>query len=161
TMRGLFVARATRRLQDAGAVSRPDRLDALVDALRIWPTLEGAEARYRRAFAEEPTLDVGVTDVAAPLGPWVRSWADARLSRLLYRPILARDDQDARRGKGPDQLAASVEASDLGRRLLIRIRPGVLWSDGSRQASAIDVAHALIDRSDPHSPSYEARWADL
>jgi peptide/nickel transport system substrate-binding protein len=45
--------------------------------------------------------------------------------------------------------------------LLIRIRSGAIWCDGSRPTSAIDVGHALIDRSDPHSPNYEARWDDL
>ena len=44
---------------------------------------------------------------------------------------------------------------------MIRLRPGATWSDGSRPVSAIDVAHSLIERSDPHSPTYEARWADL
>jgi peptide/nickel transport system substrate-binding protein len=83
------------------------------------------------------------------------------MTRLLYRPILAGDDPDSRQGKRPGQLAASIETSDLAQRLLIRVRTGFLWSDGSRPASAIDVAHALIDRTDPHSLNYEARWADL
>ena len=139
----------------------PERLDGLTEALRIWPELDGVLALYNKAFAAEPTLDVAVSDVAVPLGPWVHSPADARLTRLLYRPILASDDDDARKGKKPGQLAASIESSDLGRRLLLRIRPGSLWSDGSRPVSAIDVARDLVDRTDPHSPRYEARWADL
>jgi peptide/nickel transport system substrate-binding protein len=161
TLRDRFVAKATERLKAAEAAGGPERLDALVDALRIWPTLGPARARYAESFAAEPTLEVGVTDIAAPLGPWIHSRADARLTRLLYLPVLSRDDKDSRQGKSPGQLAESLETTDLGRRLLIRIRPGVAWSDGSRPASAIDVAHALIDRSDPHSPNYEARWADL
>ena len=71
------------------------------------------------------------------------------------------DDEDARRGKRADQLVAGIESSELGRRLLIRIRNSFLWSDGSRPASAIDVARDLIDRTDPNSPRYLARWADL
>ena len=161
TLRGLFIFRATARMKDAEAATGADRVDGLVEALRIWPTLEGAEERYVRAFAELPTLDVGVTDVAAPLGPWIRTRADARLLPLLYRPLLAADDEDALKGKNPIQLASSIEKSDLGRRLAIRIRPGILWSDGSRPVSANDVAHSLIERSDPHSPNFEARWADL
>ena len=104
-------------------------------ALRIWPELDGVRALYDKAFEECPTLDVAVTDVAAPLGPWIHSPADDRITRLLYRPILASDDDDARKGKKPGQLAESIESSDLGRRLLIRIRSGFLWSDGSRPAS--------------------------
>ncbi len=138
-----------------------DRLDALVAALRVWPSLPGAEEAYRKAFEVEPTLDVGVTDVASPLGPWIHSRADARIIPLLYRPILAADDQESREGKRPGQLAASVETTDLGRRLIMKLRPGPPWSDGSRPVSAIDVAHTLIERTDPNSPTYEARWADL
>ena len=161
TSRAVFVTKATERLKQGESASPAERLDALTDALRIWPTLPGAEEKYIQAFQAEPTLDVGVTDVASPLGPWVHSRADARLVRLLYRPVLAADDQEARQGKWPGQLAASVETTDLGRRLLVKLKPGPAWSDGSRPVSAIDVAHSLIDRSDPHSPSYEARWADL
>jgi peptide/nickel transport system substrate-binding protein len=160
-LRSLFITRATDRMKQGESGGPADRLDSLVDALRIWPTLPGAEEQYVKAFQAEPTLDVGVTDVATPLGPWVHSRADARVNHLLYRPLLASDDEEARQGKRPGQLAASVETSDLGRRLLIRLRPGPTWSDGSRPVSSIDLAHALIERSDPNSPSYEARWADL
>jgi peptide/nickel transport system substrate-binding protein len=160
-LRSLFVARATERMKKGESAAPPERLDALTDALRIWPTLPGAEEQYVKTFREVPTLDVGVTDVGWPLGPWVHSHADARVTRLLYRPVLATDDQEARQGKRPGQLAAAIETSDLGRRWVIRLRPGMMWSDGTRPASATDVAQSLIERSDPHSPSYEARWADL
>ncbi len=129
--------------------------------MRIWPSLEGTEALYNKAFLEEPTLEVAVNDVASPLGPWIRTPADQRISRLLYRPILLTDDDDARHGKKPGQLAAAIESSDLGRRLVLKIRPGFQWSDGSRPVSAIDVGRDLIDRTDPHSLRYDARWANL
>jgi len=160
-MRALFIAKASERVKASETSTGPERLDALVEALRIWPALDGVEPLYTKAFAADPTLEVAVTDVAFPLGPWVHSPADARLSRLLYRPILATDDDEARQGKRAEQLAAAIESSDLGRRLVIRIRPGFLWSDGSRPVSAIDVGRDLIDRTDPHSRGYEARWADL
>jgi peptide/nickel transport system substrate-binding protein len=160
-MRALFITRAARRVKESESAGAAERLDALVDALRIWPKLPGVEALYDKAFAAEPTLEVGVTDVASPLGPWIRSPADARASRLLYLPLLSSDDEDARHGKRPDQLAAAIESSDLGRRLVIRIRSGFLWSDGSRPVSAVDVGRDLIDRTDPHSLRYEARWADM
>ncbi len=160
-MRALFVAKASQRVEASQTAAPPDRLDALVESLRIWPTLDGAEAMYDKAFAEEPTLEVAVTDVAHPLGPWVRSPADARISRLLYLPILATDDDQARQGKRDGQLAAAIESSDLGRRLVVKVRPGFHWSDGSRPVSAVDVGRDLIDRTDPHSLRYDARWADL
>ncbi len=160
-MRSRFIAKATGRVQRSESFAAPERLDELTLALRIWPRLEGIDALYSRAFAALPTLEIAVTDIAAPPGPWVHSPGDERISRLLYRPILASDDEDARRGKRADQLAAGVESSELGRRLLIRVRNSFLWSDGSRPVSAVDVARDLIDRTDPNSPRYLARWADL
>jgi peptide/nickel transport system substrate-binding protein len=160
-MRVLFISRATERVKQAEGASPPARVDLLVEALDIWPTLAGAADLYKKAFVAEPTLVVSVTDVAYPLGPWVRTPADARITRMLYRPILAADDDDARQGKRPGQLAAKIESSELGRRLVIRVRPDCLWSDGSRPVSNIDVARDLVDRTDPHSPRYLARWADL
>jgi peptide/nickel transport system substrate-binding protein len=160
-VRTLFIKRATDRVKASETASPSQRLEALTEALRIWPTLEGVEPIYRKAFTEEPTLEVAVNDVASPLGPWVRTPADERISRLLYRPILITDDADARQGKKPGQLAAGIESTELGRRLVMKIRGGFHWSDGSRPVSAIDVGRDLIDRTDPHSPRYDARWADL
>jgi len=159
--RGRFIFKAADRAKQSESLRAPEKLDALTEALRIWPRLEGVDALYAKAFAAEPTLEIAVTDIASPPGPWVHSPADERITRLLYRPVLASDDEDARRGKWTDQLAAGVESSDLGRRLLIRLRSTILWSDGSRPVSAVDVARDLIDRTDPNSPRYEARWADL
>src|SRR5206468_2698974 len=107
-----------RDLTEAAAKARgAGRLDALTEALRVWPTLERADAAYREAFAALPTLDVAVDDVPRGLGPWVHSPADRRVSRLLYLPVLARDDDAAAQGQAPDQIAARLTATDLGRRL--------------------------------------------
>lgn len=160
-MRDRYVARATKRIQESQSGGDSQRLDALIEALRIWPTLEGAEALYHKAFQDLPTLDVAVNDVPHPLGPWVRSPADSRLTRLLFRPILAADSDEAKQGKVAGQLAAALETTDLGRRLIFRLGPGIAWSDGSREVTAVDVARALIDRSDPNSLKFQARWADL
>jgi peptide/nickel transport system substrate-binding protein len=160
-LRTRFTALAGGLVKKSESLAGAARQDALRDALRIWPELPGAADRYVQAFRELPTLDVAVGDVAYPLGPWVRSPADARVIRLLYRPILRDDSDEARQGKAPGQLAAGLESTDLGRRLLLRIQSGIPWSDGSRPVSAVDVARSLIDRSDPNSSRYQARWADV
>jgi peptide/nickel transport system substrate-binding protein len=159
--RDRFIVRARAQAREAAKKAGSERLDALTEALRIWPALREAQAPYAEAFAAEPTLDVAVSDVPRPLGPWVRAPADDRLARLLYRPILASDDEEAMKGALPGQLAEVVESSDLGRKLSIRLRSGVGWSDGSRHVSALDVVRALIDRTEPSARSYNARWADL
>ena len=160
-LRGRFLALANKRLKEGQSRQGAARLDALVNALRIWPALTEAENLYKRAFDAVPTLDVAVGSVPAPLGPWVRNAADSRVSRLLYRPILASDSEDARKGTPPNQLASAVELTDLGRRLMIRLKSGIAWSDGSRSVTAVDIARNLIDRTDPSSPKYQARWADI
>ncbi|MDG3003144.1 ABC transporter substrate-binding protein [Paludisphaera mucosa] len=161
-LRAKFQEMAKARAARVGDGTNAERLDALVEALRIWPTQAGLDAEYARAFGAEPTLDVAVVDVASPVGPWDRSPADDRVAPLLFRPILADDSDESRRGERPGQLAEALESTDLGRRLVIRVRPNVPWSDGSRNVSAIDVARTLIDRCDPRNASkYQARWADL
>jgi peptide/nickel transport system substrate-binding protein len=160
--RARFVARAQERVDAATTATGAERVDALVEALRIWPTLGSAASRYPEAFAAVPTLEVAVLDVPGPVGPWVRSPADERAWRLCYLPILARDDGEAAQGSLPGQLAVGVEVADLGRGLRIALRPGLSWSGGSAwPVTAADVARTLADRADPRSPGFRARWADL
>jgi peptide/nickel transport system substrate-binding protein len=156
-----FVAAARKRVADAAGRNGAARLDALTEALQIWPELEGAGALYAEAFAALPTLDVAVIDIPRPIGPWIHTPADERVSRLVYLPVLAADDDEATQGERPNQLAARLESLDLGRRLMLKLRPGLPWSDGSRPVSAIDVARAFTDRTEEASPQYNARWADL
>src|SRR5262249_35142576 len=98
-VRERFLRRAPGPAASATKTQAAARLDALTEALRVWPTLEGADGAYREAFAALPTLDVAVDDVLRNLGPWVRSPADARVTRLLYLPTLARDDDTAAQGQ--------------------------------------------------------------
>ena len=66
-----FLTRANALVQKAETLSPPERLNALAEALRVWPTLEGAADKYAAAF-EAPALDVAVIDLprsARPLGP--------------------------------------------------------------------------------------------
>ncbi len=160
-MRRRFLGRANEAIRAGEGKDEISQLDASTEALRIWPSLDGVEPRYKDLFAKQPTLEVAVTDVPDPLGPFIHSPADARSSRLLYLPLLEADDEPARQGKRQRQLAASIETTDLGRRMLIKVKPGVPWSDGTRSVSAVDLARDLTDRTDPNSPRYIARWGEL
>ena len=159
--RAQLVTRAKELAAGAEEAKGAEKLDRLVAALRVWPKLEGAAEAYSAAFTAEPTLDVGVTDLPRPVAPWIRTAASARVARLIYRPLLWRDDEEALKGKYPDQVAAGMEITDLGRRMIIQIREGIPWSDGSRPVAAIDLIRSLADRAEPRSPAYNARWAEL
>lgn len=160
-VRQRFLERATTLSRAASSKVGADRLDDYTEALRVWPALEGVDPRYREAFLAEPTLEVAVSDVSRFVGPWTRTPADARIARLLYHPILESDDEEAMNGQNSVQLAGEIATSDLGRSLVIPVRPGFNWSDGSRPVSAIDVARSLTEAAEPTSPRFAARWADL
>ncbi|GAC1464528.1 MAG: ABC transporter substrate-binding protein [Isosphaeraceae bacterium] len=159
--RDRFLSRARELFQSASEHKGTKKLDLIAETLRVWPALEGAEAAYREAFVSQPTLNVGVTDIPRSVGPWVRSPADDRITRLLYLPLMSSDDDDARMGKRVDQIASGVTTTELGRRLVVKLRKDVAWSDGSRPVSAVDVARALTDTADPTGPRYLGRWANL
>src|SRR5262249_17738209 len=126
-----FVGKANEYMTRASKAKGVERQDALSEALRIWPRLGGgADQAYPESFAEAPTLDVAVDDVSGMVGPWVRSPGDERIARLLFVPLLARDDDESVQGKARGQLAESLKSSDLGRRLILNVRPTFRWSDG-------------------------------
>ncbi len=155
------------RLRSEAAARRADssqggeRLDRLTEALRIWPMIPDVAPKFEDDFRKLPTLDVGVLDLPRPLAPWVRSPASARVAPLIYLPILVDDSEEAQLGQKPGQLAADIRLLDLGRTIELTLRRGVVWSDGSRELTSLDVVRALADRAQPRSPSYNARWADL
>jgi peptide/nickel transport system substrate-binding protein len=156
-----FIAKAKSHADKANSGDAAHRLDSIAEALRVWPELEGAGARFQEAFAAMPTLDVGVIDLAVPAGPWIRSLADERVASLSYLPILARDDEDAARGRLPGQLASEMQKADLGRQLILTLRSGPSWSDDGRAVSAVDIVRSLSDRAVPSSPNFNARWAEM
>ncbi|MFO0950922.1 MAG: ABC transporter substrate-binding protein [Isosphaeraceae bacterium] len=160
-VRELYVKKAQGLLDASSKRQGAARLDALAEALLVWPLLKEADAPFREAFREWPTLDVAVVDVPRDVGPWVRSPADERVTRLLYRPVLARDDEEAEKGKTPGQLATEVNTADLGRRLVVTLRNDVAWSDASRNVAAVDLARTFTDAAEPSSAAFNARWADL
>ncbi|MDB5351106.1 MAG: ABC-type dipeptide transport system, periplasmic component [Planctomycetota bacterium] len=159
--RNKFEAKTKSLLDEAEKKDGAEKLDKLTEGLRVWPTYDGAAEKYAEVFKSQPTLDVAVTDLPRPAGPFIRNPAGERVSRLLYLPLLADESEDAALGKLASQLVTSMEVSDIGRKIDLKLKTGPAWSDGSRQVAAIDVVRALSDRAQPRSPGYSARWADL
>ncbi len=152
--------RLVRRAEDR-RVAQATRLDLLTEAVAVWPQDDTVASAYREAFLALPTLTVGVDDLASRVSPWLHSDAERRVAELIYVPLLADTSEDALLGKSPDQIAEQVEVSDLGRELVVTVRDGITWSDGSRDASPTDVARILIDRANPKSDGFQASWANL
>jgi peptide/nickel transport system substrate-binding protein len=156
-----FVERAKAAADSSEKLEGFAKVDALTEAARVWPELDGLAPRFAQAFRAAPTLYVGVNEVPGVPSPWPHSPAAERQAALIYRPLLARDDDASRKGETTGQVSAGIEIAELGRRLEIRVKEGVPWSDGSRPVSSIDVARSLTDRAAASSPGYQARWADL
>ncbi len=156
-----FEAEANRMSERAESAVGADRVVQLGEAVRIWPRDSSLVERYQTTFKESPVLDVAVLDVPRRPGPYVECSADDRVIQLLYHPILRDTSQEAVTGERDGQLTAKLEITDIGRRLLLQLNPGVLWNDESRTVGAADVARALSDRALPSSPGFDARWANL
>ena len=160
--RAKFVNRARGLAADAAQAQQPDvRLDRLAEALRVWPEIEGGDRAYQEAFRQDSTVWVAVDDLPDPVGPFARTPSGSRVSRLLYLPVLALDEDAALRGEVTGQLLAGWKLSEVGRVWRIDLKPSFRWSDDSRPVSAIDLARSLADHAMPDSPGYNARWADL
>lgn len=156
-----FLSTARGLVTKAQSLSPAEKLDAIAEAQRIWPDLEGLGAAYQQAFLACPTLDVAAADAPAVVGPYPLGPAERRAASLMYAPILAGIDEAATSGQLPDQLAARFEKRELGKSVQVAVKPGLSWSDGRRPVEPADLAAALIARADPASPAYSARWADL
>jgi peptide/nickel transport system substrate-binding protein len=156
-----YERKAREEFDRSAGANPPDKLDALLSAAEIWPKLDGLESAYKMAFEALPTIDVAVSDLPQPIGPWLRSTALRRVSPLVYRPLLSNGSEEAMKGTLPNQLAAGIETFELSKGIRIKLKPGIIWSDGSRPVGAIDVARSLADRAVPTLPGYSARWADL
>ena len=160
--RAKFVNRAQALAADASKSQQPDvKLDRLAEALQVWPELDGGDRAYQEAFRQDSTVWVAVDDLPDPVGPFARTPSGSRVSRLIYLPVLATDDEAALRGEVTGQLLADWKLSEVGRVWRIDLKPIFRWSDDSRPVSAIDLARSLADHATPDSPGFNARWADL
>ena len=160
-MRALYVNKANQIVKDTEGLNGPERLDGLTEALRIWPELDGAACSLRqgvRGGADAGRGGERRRGTPGALGPLA--------GRCPGHPAALPPDPGQRRRRRPQG-----EEARPARRVARIFRPGpaaaaadpagFFWSDGSRPVSAIDVARDLVDRTDPHSPRYEARWAEL
>ncbi len=130
-------------------------------ALRIWPDEARAKALLIELSKLYPRVVVGVTSPAlehvaggfADRGAWRR----AQLTGMRLVEL---------RGYGPDGTeydspVAQIEQTDLGRKLVITLRPGTRWSIDGPELTGSEVARSLLGFARPESPGYRPELTEL
>ena len=123
--RGRFIGLARQWVEKAGKREGFDRLDALTEALRVWPALEGAGRALRRGVRGPRRRSTS---------PWWTCRGRSGPGSARRPTSASRDSSSCRcspattrtamQGKLPGQLASGLETADLGRKLVIRLRRG-------------------------------------
>jgi MarR-like DNA-binding transcriptional regulator SgrR of sgrS sRNA len=141
------------RLPEAAALSR--------DLTELWPQLPGARELALAIHRRYPRVVVGVATSAAELAP-NRSddWAGRRSARLVYRTLTEFAGPGSEGGKY-DCPMGSIAAESLGRRLVVQIKPGIHWAQGSATLTGPDLSRRLLAMADPDDAAYSVDWAEL
>lgn len=130
-------------------------------AMGVWPRLPGLQELVEEIYRVYPQVYVGVTSMAGgqivgrPL-----DWAGRRQSRLLHRTLFEYLGPGPEGGEYECPLG-SAERLKLGRRLVIRLKQRVPWSNGTRNLTGFDVARRLIEIAAPGHGEASAGWSQL
>jgi ABC-type transport system substrate-binding protein len=130
-------------------------------ALQIWPDAEAAKQLMVDLATVHPRVVVGVT--APALENLAGGFADRgamRRQQLTGTPLVQFQ------GYGPDGALyasdlATIEETDLGRRLLITLHPGNRWSADGAELTGADVARRLLELSRSNGPDARPELAEL
>jgi tetratricopeptide (TPR) repeat protein len=130
-------------------------------AMGVWPRLAGLQELVEEIYRAYPQVYVGVTSVAGgevvgrPL-----DWAGRRQSRLLHRTLFEYLGPGPEGGEYECPLGYA-ERLKLGRRLVIRLKERVPWSNGARNLTGFDVARRLIEIAGAGSVEGSPGWSQL
>jgi len=131
-------------------------------AAHIWPDHPIVKEQFDRLFGRYPILYVGVRDLPRRFDPWAPpGTADNRVARLLYVPLTEVTGVGENTKFSYPLLDGEPQLTELGRRIVIQIRPGLRWSDGLQPITAMDVSRALTARCNPDLPGYDAALASV
>ncbi len=148
--------RAARDKEAAGTLREACLL--IAQAADIWPALPGLDADFARIFRKYPILTVGVRELPERFGPWAPPGSpDARVARLLHVPLMEISGI-GENTQFTSRIAPDFKLEELNRRVRLRVRSGLRWSDG-KAITAMDVARSITARTDPDLPSYDAALA--
>lgn len=130
-------------------------------AMAIWPRLPGLQELVEEIYRVYPQVYVGVTSMGGgQVAGRPLDWAGRRQSRLLHRTLFEYLAPGPEGGEYDCPLG-TAERLKLGRRLVIRLKERVPWSNGARNLTALDVARRLIELASPGSTAASAGWSQL
>jgi ABC-type transport system substrate-binding protein len=131
----------------------------ILQAADMWPRLPDLESDFTRIFGKYPILHVAVRDLPVRFSPWsAPGTADARVAQLLHLPLMEVSGV-GENTKYSSRILEEPELRELGRQINLRVKPGLLWSDGEKLITGHDVARSITTRADRHIPNYDAALA--
>ncbi|MBX9791818.1 MAG: hypothetical protein K2Y37_23085 [Pirellulales bacterium] len=164
---------ANRARQEFVAKHFPEANDLARRAAVIWPASEAAQSVLAELADHYPLVVVGVMQPAAsdtPDNSRLNSGASSAFSAddwsaLRVRRLLARELSEFR-GPGPDGgeylcPVGEFATRELGKQLVVQVRPGIELSPASGPLDAFDIVELLLARADPRNRSGNWAWAEL
>lgn len=159
---------ATQAQQELAAKRYPQANDLARRAAVVWPTSDAAQRVLAELADRYPLVVVGVVqpaivptadETAASAPPLADAWPARRVRRLLARDLAEYRGPGADGGEYVCPVGA-FETRELGKQLVVQVRPGIAWPDGD-PLDAFDIAPLLLARAEMHRPEGNADWADL
>ena len=82
------------------------------------------------------------------------------MCRLTYRTLTEFAGSGSEGGRYDCPIGA-ITADNLGRRLIVQVKPGIRWAQGSETLTGLDVSGRLLAMTNPSDAAYRVDWADL
>lgn len=164
-MRDEFVRKSETRRKEAKQRENAGDLRsasfAILESADIWPNLPGLEQDFTRIFNKYPILHVAVRELPERFTPWAPPGTpDARVAQLLHVPLMEVSGV-GENTKYSSRILDDIALSELARRVTLRVKPGLVWSDGEKSITAHDVARSITTRADKKIPNYHAALASV
>ncbi|HEX7380327.1 MAG TPA: ABC transporter substrate-binding protein [Pirellulales bacterium] len=129
--------------------------------LYVWPSSPEAKKFFDDLYAAWPRVVVGVTSPSPPFEQSrLASWSARRDGRLLNRLLLEFTGPGAEGGQYTCPFG-QIERTDIGQRLIFRIKRDIKSSSDGAHVTGYDVARQLVALADGRQPGAEPTWADL
>lgn len=171
SIRGALLDRVTRTIESAESDRAAGRWFAAAAAarrgVRVWPEHENARRLLSDLVTNQPTVVVGVTELADDHGISDASgWAVRRVNRLTDRTLFELVDFGDEGGTYASPFGSN-ELVDLGRAMAMRTRPGTYWNGSDEPITAFDVSRTVFDLASPDPSRGSAataiarQWTDV